>query len=188
MSDLAKHLRAHENVLWSGKPVSKAFILPVFGGIPIALFFILVFVVMVLMGAPPPIMLEIILFAWVIILIILLPMWQILRYRNTEYLITDKRVIIQSGAIGKDTRFVELCDIQEAKVKIGMVDKWFGTGSILIPTAGQAVMGYAVGDAVSWHLSPFPKITPNISAIRKPYEVVKLLQKAIERVQPAQTL
>jgi uncharacterized membrane protein YdbT with pleckstrin-like domain len=121
-------------------------------------------------------------------LILIPPIWQLLRRRKTEYLITDQRVIIQSGAIGKDTRFIDLDKIQETQVKVGFIDRRFGTGSILILTAGQVAMGNIGGDTVSWEFGPLPKVTPGISVIREPYDVQKLLQEVIDKVQTTQTL
>ncbi|MGB9741512.1 MAG: PH domain-containing protein [Candidatus Bathyarchaeales archaeon] len=39
-----------------------------------------------------------------------------MRYRNTEYMITNQRVVTQTGAIGMDTRFVKLNNVQEVYV------------------------------------------------------------------------
>lgn len=191
MSELARHLRAEEKVLWIGKPVMKAYFLPALGGIPIAMFFLAFVIAMLFFGEPSGFewLLPLFVIGGVIVLVFVfvLPIWQLLRFRNTEYVITDQRVIIQSGAIGKDTRFADLDKIQEAHVKVGLVDTWFGTGSIMILTAGQVAMGTIGGDTISW-TSPLPKITPNISYIREPYEVMKLLQEAKEKVPTTQTL
>jgi len=183
MSELAKHLRAEEKVLWSDKPVKAAFVLPVLGFIPFALFFLSIFLLIIL-GSGEPLIGFPLLFLLAILGLVFVPLvWQLLRSWNTEYVITDQRVIIQSGAVGKDIRFVDLDKIQEAHVKVGFVDRRFGTGSILILTAGQVVMGNIGGDTVSWEFGPLPKITPGISVIREPYEVQKLLQEAIKKVQ-----
>jgi len=64
--------------------------------------------------------------------------WQLLRHPNTEYLITDRRVITQSKAIGLDTRFVDFDKIQEVYVKIGNFAKLYGTGSSYALTAGSS--------------------------------------------------
>ena len=66
----------------------------------------------------------------------ILLLWQLLRFRNTEYIITDKRLITQSGAIILDTRFVDFVKIQEVYVKVGIVDRLCGTGSLYAMTAG----------------------------------------------------
>lgn len=189
MSILTKHLRSNEGVLWTGKPMKRPFVLPVLGFVPFALFFLMVFLFILYAGNSEnfvgPYLLIPIAFSSGFIFIPLI--WQILRARNTEYAITDQRVIIQSGAVGRNIRLIDLGKIQETSVKVGLVDRWFGTGSILILTAGQGAMGNIGGDTLNWEFGPLPKVTPGITVIREPYEVQKLLQKAIENVQTTQT-
>jgi membrane protein YdbS with pleckstrin-like domain len=188
LSGLAKHLRVEEKVLWSGKPVRAAFVLPALGFIPFALFFLFIFLVIFGISGEPLIGFPSLFIGGLVMGLILVPvMWQLLRCRNTEYVITDQRIIIQSGAVGKDTRFVDLGKIQEAHVNVGFIDRRFGAGSILILSAGQVAMGNIGGDTVSWEFGPLPKITPGISVIRAPYEVHQLLQEAIKRAQTTPT-
>jgi membrane protein YdbS with pleckstrin-like domain len=184
MSELEKHLGVEERVLWSGKPVKAPFVLPALGFIFFGLFFLGFFLLMFWFSGES---LTVYPFPFIVALALGLPFvpvgWQLLRCRNTEYGITNRRVIIQSGAIGKDIRFVDLDKIQEAYVKVGFVDRLFRTGSILILTAGQAAMGNIGGDIVSWGFGPLPKITPGISVIREPNAVNSVLQEAIRKVQ-----
>jgi hypothetical protein len=91
-------------------------------------------------------------------------------------MITNKRVISQSGAIGLDTRFVDLEKIQEVYVKIGFVDKFSNTGSIYAVTAGQSFMGMRQ----SWGSAGHIMIRPSISSIPEPYKVQKILEEAIQ--------
>ncbi|MCX8171470.1 MAG: PH domain-containing protein, partial [Candidatus Bathyarchaeota archaeon] len=89
----------------------------------------------------------------------------IVAYNNTLYLITDRRVLIQTGAIGVDTRIIEFDRIQEIYVTVNFVDKIFGTGSIRISTAA------------GW---PEYAYMPSLAALSNPYQVHNILQKAIE--------
>ncbi|MEM3823694.1 MAG: PH domain-containing protein [Candidatus Bathyarchaeia archaeon] len=186
MSQLSKHLQLDEKVLWSGKP---AFIPFIFSGlivIPVIgivwLVFATFFVLSALsMNAP---MFPFVLFSLFIILmglgIIVGPLFvEFLRYRNTEYMITDQRIIAQTGAIGIDTRFVELNKIQEVYVIVSWLDKIYGTGSIVAVTAGYVPVGVP---------SPYnPLVRPALKAISHPYEVQKLLQEAIRRASSSQS-
>ena len=90
------------------------------------------------------------------------PIWQVMRYKNTKYLITDQRLITQTGAIGVDTRFLDLDNIQEVYVNVSFIDKVFGTGSLIVVTAG-----------IPFFKGAFPAIT----AIEEPYKIQKLLQE-----------
>jgi len=100
-------------------------------------------------------------------------LFELLRYRNTEYMITDQRIITQTGVIGLDTRFVDLSKIQEVYVTIGWMDKIYGTGSIIAVTAGFVPVGTS---GLGGHL-----IRPAFKAVYQPYEVQKMLQDAIKK-------
>lgn len=93
-------------------------------------------------------------------------------YRNTVYVITDKRIIVQTGAVGRDTRFIELDKVQEVFVNTGFIDKLFGTGSIYVMTAGD--LYFSSG---SWRSSRY---SPTLPALRDPYGVQRILQNAME--------
>lgn len=181
MVGLDEQLDVNENVLWRDKPVKMAFFLPALGGVFFALFFLAFASIWLVAGVPllaSPIVIAI---PAAIILGIFIPLWQYLRGQRSEYVITDKRVIIRSGAIGRSFRFIELGKIQEAHVKIGLVDRWFKTGSIIILTATSALTsGNIGGDLIAWKGGPLPHIIPNISTIRKPYDVQKIIQDAIQ--------
>ncbi len=181
MIDLPKNLISDERILWAQKPNAKAFVLPGLALIPVALFFMAIFLVIIWSSGGLSFELAVFFEIGAFSLIFLIPIvWQSLRCRNTEYALTSKRVIIKTGIFGDNIRYVDLDKIQEAYVEIGFFDKFFKTGSILILTAGQVAMARIGGDAVSWEFGPLPKITPGISAVKAPYEVIKLLHEARE--------
>ena len=97
--------------------------------------------------------------------------WQLLKYRNTEYLITDRRIITQTGAVGLDTSFVSLDKIQEVYVRVGLLDRYFGTGNVYAATAGHS--GYDAGSGSMGY-------RPSLKALSDPYAVHRLLQQAME--------
>jgi len=168
---LSKYIRPGEKVLWTGKPVKVPFIVPSLMAIPFGLIFMgmSAFMFTMTLGAP-----------WIFQLF-LLPFFlvgfftsfgplisQLMRYNNTEYMITDQRIITQTGAIGRDTRFVDLEKIQEVYVIVGFFDKMFGTGSVITSTAGNIYVGSG------------PFMRPSLSSLREPYEVQRLLQEAVK--------
>lgn len=164
-------------MLWTSKPVRMAFLLYTWSSIPFGLLFLgfslfwtwgaysargsdsfyLFGLIFVLIGAG-------ITFGPTI--------WQLASYRNTEYMITDRRTITQTGAVGVDTRFVSLDRVQEIYVKIGLIDKMFGTGSVYALTAGYSALGSGDGTMGS---------RPSLRALKEPYQVQKLLQQAMEQ-------
>jgi len=183
MSGVDKLLSANEKIVWRGKPVKKAFLLSGLMAIPIGLIFLSFFIFWMWstasMGAP---------FSFIIfglpvlgigLAVTLGPfLLQILRYRNTEYVITDKRIITQTGAIGLDTRFVDFEKVQEVYVQIGWIDRLFGTGSVYAMTAGFS--GFSPRGGYGYGYGSYAGNRPSLSALEEPYEVQKLLQEAIE--------
>ncbi len=93
-------------------------------------------------------------------------------------MITDKRIITQTGAIGLDTRFVDFEKVQEVYVQIGWIDRLFGTGSVYAMTAGFS--GFSPRGGYGYGYGSYAGNRPSLSALEEPYEVQKLLQEAIE--------
>ena len=184
MSKLEESLNADEKVLWRGKPVRKAFILPGLVAVPIGLIFVGFAIFWMWstasMGAPGFFSLFGLPFVLIGFGVTLGPfLLQLLRYRNTEYVITDKRIITQTGAIGLDTRFVAFDKVQEVFVQIGVLDRLFGTGSVYAMTAGFS--GFSPRGGYGYGYGGFAGNRPSLSALKEPYKVQKLLQEAIEQ-------
>ena len=107
---------------------------------------------------------------WIGIFILFGPyVYNLFSFKRTYYAITDKRVIIQEGVIGRDFKTVDFDKITNIQVVVGIVDKIFGnkTGSILISTPDS--VSYNHGSAIP---NPY-----KISNITSPYEVYKLFTK-----------
>ncbi|TRO52433.1 PH domain-containing protein [Candidatus Bathyarchaeota archaeon] len=183
MSGLDRLLSANEKIVWRGKPVKKAFLLSGLMAIPIGLIFLSFFIFWMWstasMGAPFSFVIFGLPIVGIGLAVTLGPfLLQILRYRNTEYVITDKRIITQTGAIGLDTRFVDFEKVQEVYVQIGWIDRLFGTGSVYAMTAGFS--GFSPRGGYGYGYGSYAGNRPSLSALKEPYEVQKLLQEAIE--------
>jgi len=173
LSRLDKLLKANEKVLWSGKPVKTPFIFPGLVAVPFGLFFTGFSIVWMMMAsqAPSPFRLFGLIFFFVGFGAIFgAPIRQFVAYKNTEYLITDQRIITQTGAIGLDTRYLDLDKIQEVYVQVGFIDRMFGTGTLFAVTAGHVYVGR--GGAF---------MRPSLTALKEPYEVQNILQEAIAK-------
>lgn len=112
---------------------------------------------------------------WIgIILIFGIPTYNYLVHSRTYYAITNKRVIIQTGVIGRDFKMVDFDQITNAEVNVGLFDKIFGgsSGSIIISTAGTFVEG---------NHGPMSK-PYTLSNIENPYEVFKFFKKVSHAV------
>ena len=184
-SNIERCLNPGEEIVWSGKPIRKAFILPGLASIPFGLIF-LGFSLFLMWGAftaeaPDFVALFVLPFVLAGVALMFGPtILQLMRYNNTQYVITDKRLITQTGAIGLDTRFVDFDKIQEVYVHIGLIDRLLGTGTLIAMTAGFSFFPTGKHGYGSMH-----GLRPSFSALKKPYEIQKLLQEAMGNAKQA---
>jgi len=166
---LSEYLKKDEKVIWSGKPAKVPFLV---GGVVVSAFGLLwlsfsIFAMSMAVSSGGLGFVTLFFLLFVLIgfgLTLGPPMTQIFRYRNTKYVITDQRLITQTGAIGLDTRFIDLDKIQEVYVNVSFIDKIFGTGTLIVLTAGFVSMGLTY---------------PAIVSLKEPYAVQKMLQEAM---------
>ena len=184
MTTLSRLLHSDENIIWQGKPVFKAF---VFAGHNIALFvfglifmsFPLIFFLITLQSGAPLFIFNLIPLLFIFVgfgIFFGTPISSAFAHRNTEYAITNKRLIIQTGAIGLKTRFIDFEKIQEVNIKVGLMDKIFGTGGIYADTA-SSVRGwnYYSGSGRGYNV-----MRPDFVALKDPYKVHNILQEAMK--------
>ena len=185
MTTISRLLHSDENILWQGKPVFKSF---VFAGHNIALFFFgLIFMAFALFplllmmqsGAPLFIfnLFPLIFFFVGFAIAFGNPILSMLAHKNTEYAITNQRLIIQTGSLGLKTRFIDFEKIQEVNIKIGLMDKIFGTGGIYADTGSLASRGWYqyAGSGRGYNV-----MRPDFVALKDPYKVHQLLQEAMK--------
>lgn len=175
-SKLVKHLLTDEKVLWSSKPsvlrfLFNRFVWSLLTGI---LFIAVLNAILSITGSPSFINGLDIILVFIGVLITTGPLIiQIIIYYNRLYTVTENRMIIQTGVIGLDTRFIELDKIQEVYVNIGPIDRLCGTGTIIAMTAAYLplrTIGYR------------NNVTrPAFESIRTPYRVEKIIRGAIEK-------
>ena len=167
MRELDKVLDSGEKVLWEGKPQFLPFffsgsLLMLFG-----LFWMMFLVIFIIAMGPFVLCLP---HFWVgIAMLFGPPVYSGLVHKNMYYCITDKRVLIQKGLVGRDFEMVDFDKITNAEVNVNLFDKMFGenAGSILISTAGSFTYGRHGAVARPYRLSN----------ITNPYEVFKFLKK-----------
>lgn len=162
-------LNDDEKVLWQGKPNPKSYIwAAVIKMLPIAIIWILfdgMFIGAFTMG-----LISDKIPAWILAIIIpffllhLTPVWIWLggiikaarEVKNLEYAITDRRIIIRSGVIGIDFKFINYTEIDSVNVKVGLIDRIFKVGDIYITSS--------VNSGVLWDVA-------------NPYGIGRALQK-----------
>lgn len=182
MREIDKVLDEKEKVLWEGSPkfwpffFGRSIITTIFGIFWMG--FMLIFIIMSFL-VPGAGAVKYFIFAtphfWIgVVLLIGIPLYNLLLYKNSYYSITNKRVIIQKGVVGRDFEMVDFDQITNAEVNVGFFDIVFGrsSGSILISTAGT--LTYTKHGPVQ---KPY-----TISNISNPYEVFKFFKKVSHAV------
>jgi hypothetical protein len=94
---------------------------------------------------------------------LLAPLWSILAYRNMEYLLTSKRVILSGGIIGKDFTSIDYDQIKNIDVKVGLF-KNFGNIEIFSGEMGRSNDSVYQKEDIMY-------------AVGNPYEVFKKLKQ-----------
>ena len=136
---------SNEKILWRGKPNPKSYVLAaMLKMLPIALIWLIfdgTFIVFISIGMKNgDIPLAILGFIVPFFLLHLAPVWiwigktvkAVREVRNLEYAITDKRIIIRSGVVGIDFKFINYTEIDSVNVKVGIIDRIFKVGDIYI--------------------------------------------------------
>ena len=166
MNEIAKVLEPKEKVIWDGKPKYVPYMISMFfGGLIFGL----------LLGALAYYFLKSVLAGVVVGIIIFIVAFFFgnLSYKATHYALTNKRVIFQSGIIGRDFRSVNYDDIKNASAKVGLIGVIFHVGDINIFT-GEITSTGGKNQQIA------PKYD-TIQAVDKPYDVLRLLQKNLSQ-------
>lgn len=93
--------------------------------------------------------------------------YRLINWKHINYVITEKRVYIETGIIGRDVKTVAFTDIHEPEVHVGLIEKLRNCGSInLTPYSG-----YRNSDNRNY------VTRGRMSHISEPYVVYKLIKQ-----------
>lgn len=67
-------------------------------------------------------------------------LWEVIRIRATEIAVTDRRFIRKTGWIARDTAEIELRSIEEVGLKITVLGRILGYGTLTIKGTGSGVV------------------------------------------------
>ena len=131
-----------ENILYQVKPKKSAFIInQILPFTPFALMWLLfdsIFIIGMMKGAKED--LSILLFAIPFFAFHLMPVWIWLgniltsskRWENTEYYVTDKRIIIKNGLFASNFQTIYYKEISGVDLRRGLVDQLLNVGDVYI--------------------------------------------------------
>jgi|GEM_PF-1000574 len=164
--EIDKVLDAGEQILWEGKPVFWPFFISSLGGSFFGWFF-LIFTWPTAGSFPFGLLAVGIPFFFAVVI----PFYTLLVYKFTYYAITHKRVIMQSGVIGRDFKILDFDNITNAEVHVGILDKLFGRGSgtVYISSAGAPIFHSRRGGALHHSYA--------LIRIPNPYDIFKILKE-----------
>ena len=167
MRELDKLLEKNENVLWEGAPVFLPF---VFSGSQVGLSGIIFFVAaipLILFASKTLWFLILLFFIMGFLMLIWFPLYKLFLFKKTYYVITKKRIIIQTGIVGRDFGVIDFDKITSAAVLVGFFDVLCGStsGSIAIATAGPSR----------------PYVISNIHQPHDVFRIIKKLSRAVSK-------
>ena len=81
-------------------------------------------------------------------LIHLIPVWlyvaqvvkRVIGYKNLSYAFTDKRIIVRSGIVGIDFKFIYYTEIDSVNVKVEILDRLFKVGDLYVRSNTQTAV------------------------------------------------
>ncbi len=95
------------------------------------------------------------------------------RWKNTQYAVTNKRIIIRNGLIGYQYNSFYYTDISNVTLKVGVIDRMLGVGDIMIS------LNHAIGTTKKGN----PIHTTSILDVENPDHVMQIVQKTIMDMQ-----
>jgi len=166
-----------ENLIWEGKPDKTAYVVgPVFLLVIAGVFFIaslllLGFVVVAAAAGGEQLTIYVILMVSqlipAIIMGVALPVYRLMNWKVTNYAITNKRIYIENGIIGRDISVTEFADIHNPQVNVDFMDKIRNCGSVYLGPR-------YVTDSEGRKMYTF---APALLHIYEPYKVFELVKK-----------
>lgn len=170
-----------ETVIWKGKPKRNAYFLNCIFT-PFTIFALLWFTIdatIIVSSINATDMVAPLFFLIPFMAIHLMPFWMWLgniltariRWENTEYLVTDRRILLKTGIWGVDIKTVYYKEIRNVTLIKGIVDATLGVGDIYFELA----MSPNTSSSSSGRLAMFD--------LENPYEIYTRLQKTVLDIQ-----
>ena len=130
----APALAAGEHILWRGKPKKSAYIADkALSMLPIAIIWLVFDLNFLRLSGGNG-------FLVLFLLVHMMPVWiwigsavtSVMQWRNEDYYLTNKRIIIRKGIFNPQRQSVFLRDVHSIRTHYGLLDRLFGSGDIFI--------------------------------------------------------
>ncbi|MFI3169167.1 MAG: PH domain-containing protein [Faecalibacterium sp.] len=191
---LERFVHEGETVLWKAKPEKKAFIAnKICTLLPVALFWLafdaVLAYVFLTYGAAGQMLVVFVPF----LALHLLPVWIWLsnvitagkNWENTEYMVTDRRIMIKSGVLNQQVINLLYADIQNVSLRVGLIDRMLGVGDIHLQNTSQMGNMYAQNTSQMGHIRLQNTAQSGIAIldVANPEEVANQLQRLVMDIQ-----
>ena len=158
-----------ESIVWAGKPFLKPFIAKRLPGMVAPLLFMLIplslpISIYEIMASAGLFAVLFFIFWYGVLSLALVSatLYPLFVWRNLYYVLTDKRIVVRKGVIGIDYDFLKLELVQQVNVNIGIWDKIYGSGTVVIQAVGVS-----------------PLVLENVG---EPLEVRRLIENLVSRI------
>ena len=130
-----------EHILWRGKPKKSAYVADkALAMLPIAVIWLIFDLNFLRLSAASG-------FVRLFMLVHLMPVWiwlgsavtSVMQWRNEDYYLTNKRIIIRRGIFNAQRQSVFLRDVHSIRTHYGLLDRMFGSGDVFL---NYAVYGH----------------------------------------------
>lgn len=180
--EIGSLLMPNETIIWAGKPKKNAYVMNrAMTMMPFALIWLLIDGIVIATFAMSGMFAQMGGFVWAVVAFFavhLIPVWiwigNVLtagtRWKNTEYAVTDKRIIIRSGFLSYEYQNIYYKEITDIHLHFGIIDRMLHVGDIMI-----CVASHGTGSSHSHNVG--------IIDIENAEHVFKIVQKAILDIQ-----
>lgn len=174
-----------EAVIWKGKPNRKAYLLNCIFT-PFTIFALMWFAIdaTIIIAATTAADSTVPLFFLIPFMALhLMPFWMWLgniltaqiRWENSEYLVTDRRILLKTGIWGVDVKTVYYKEIRNVTLIKGIIDNILGVGDIYFDLSANVYMNQNNSSSTNGRLAMFD--------LENPYELYTRLQKIVLDIQ-----
>lgn len=162
MDEIDNIIEPSEKVLWRGKPEYAPFM---FGAvISAAILFVVFSIAVILSPASPLFIILVFIFAGLILVL------RHMNYNRIHYAITNKRLVFQSGIIGRDFHSLDYDKIQSATANVGLIGVIFKVGNVMMFSGKMQTI--TTGN----HGSRTIPVYDTFAYVKEPYEALKKVQ------------
>lgn len=90
--------------------------------------------------------------------------WQFIKKKNSEFVVSNKRVVLKSGVISRNVNEVVLSKAEGMNVNQGLFGRIFGFGSIIVTSGGATNSYHNIADPLRFRKEINEQIEENATA------------------------